>query len=371
MTDFVPEAHRKCYASSATRRGQALRYYEAVFERADAIRATNKNATEEHITSECFDHLVRFPNQVWEETGNKINDYSKSTMKQGTYSYKADKNATKLKNVAFLRSPGEVGDRYDMICRVPATLSDFPTVGIHNINADYDEDSNTLLVGDEEGLCPYIKDGVPVLPFTPEDQAPPLLSTALPRDRAFPLNVQSILELKRFVVALGKLTVEQLAHYLECLLRVTPGRRFAFGVATNMQQLVFVAVIATYTDDGQVRYRHLHSRTSKRHQAPIELSKFCGMVPEAMGLDTAYFHSPDFRIMSFLGRGSTGAVVQCRWKNVDIALKISIMQRELALERILLNFLRIRNVEWVPRIHGAAQEILFPRFKNSCTAFHV
>ena len=368
----LPVPQRLTFQVSVERRAQAEGYFAEMIRKTARLRSKNEAALEQDVVEECLDILVRFSNQVWEEVGNSVRDFSSTNPDGGKY--KSDERATRLRNMAFVRDPKAKGDRYDYICTVPRIESkSFPSVGImykkRDLNVKFKEQDN-IISASGNSIKAFTSVGLPVLPFTKPTKTKPLptLTKTLPVDRACPFNIDRLMEIKKLNFPLGKPVAQQLGHYLECLIRITPGRNVAFGVATNMGYCMFVAVVGQKTKSG-ISFRCFNSDWITAEEMPTELGHFCATSPEAMGMDTAFFHNPDFAIEDFLGRGSSGAVLQCTWKETTIALKVSLQTDALDVERAFLKYLQTRGVLGVLRVHIASQEILFQQFRRSCTTF--
>jgi len=121
-----------------------------------------------------------------------------------------------------------------------------------------------------------------------------------------------------------------------------------------------------------------HRRTYKPYHSTViigkenmarELASFCATDPLSMGLNPALIHSPHLTVDSYLGRGSTGVIMEGRWQGDPVLLVVSIHKGALELERILLKYLEAKGVSQVPRIHAAAQEDLYARFNEACNVY--
>ncbi len=220
------------------------------------------------------------------------------------------------------------------------------------------------------------------LPFLPTDSTCelPLLSHALPKDRNSPYRVAFVLALESFEQSLcdepgsglaARWIVDRLARYLKSFFEVTPGREVIFGVVTNLQECVFVAVQAREPDeyDSERTYQPFHSSVVEIENVARELASFCASTPRALGLNPLLMQSPDLTVESFLCKEKMGVLLRASWRGVPVALKLSGYKDALDLECALLLYLETRGVENVPKIHRDAQTNLYPICDQSCVVY--
>ena len=210
----------------------------------------------------------------------------------------------------------------------------------------------------------------------------PLLANALPKDRNSCFRVACVISLQKFNLKFGhprhrtvtnpKL-VQECAESLKPFLDATPGRRVVFAAVTNFHECFFVALLALEAAPGApvqfLYYPYYSGVVIGRDAVARELARFCATNPLALGLNPALFYSPYLTVEAFLSRGNEELMMQGRWQGDRIALKISMHKNALELERYILRYLEVKEMMYVPRIHRAAQDDLFKRYNESCTAF--
>lgn len=210
-------------------------------------------------------------------------------------------------------------------------------------------------------LVPLGKSPVPLSPAS---------TSALPVWRNSPMNtvaVVSLLTEPKFDVDAA---VCQVAHFCECPLRVTPNRKVVFGVATNFQVCVFVAVVVT--GEGSYRkYRTYHSSLIEK-DVPEQLARFAATSPEALGV-TWRFPTSLFEPTQFLGRGSTSWAMSGIWRRQQLVMKLSVQPAAIEVERQLLAYLHscedVQLSASIPQIHAEAQAELYPLCQQACSVF--
>ena len=346
-----------------------------------AVHLKAGKANKEKITPSCADMLVRLPNVILENVAADVYDFSLHDEKVGGIGFAVD-NAAKKLTCMDVDTPNRFSG---ILGRLPAE-NDFPECGVrlpqseliykhneaqHIFKAENDDTQK------DRGILKY--DHLPLFP-TSSTQSLPLLAHSLSKDRNSPFRVAFIISLLKRNQKLGhpripttpnRPLVQECADRLQGLLENTPGRSVAFGAVTNLHQCFFVAV---RVGQGGVNHNRSYWPYNScliigKEKVARELANFCSTNPLALGVNADRFHSPHLTVDSYRGRGSTGVVMQSRWQGDRIALKVSMNKNALELERIMLGYLEAKGVDHVPRIHRAAQEDLYKRYNESCTAY--
>lgn len=192
----------------------------------------------------------------------------------------------------------------------------------------------------------------------------------LPVWRNSPLNTVAVITLLTGPNIDVDAAVRQVAHFCECPLRVTPNRKVVFGVATNFQVCVFVAVVVS--GEGPNReYSTYHTGLIEKDVFE-QLVKFATTSPEAMGVRWR-FPTSLFEPTKFLGKGSTSWAMSGIWRGQELVMKLSVRPTALEVERQLLAYLhRCDDALFsccIPKIHAEAQTELYPHCQEACSVF--
>eukprot|EP01032_Pedospumella_encystans_P009381 gene9381-11044_t len=339
----------------------------AYFSRCAGNQKAKKNSNEKSTPS-CADMLVRLPNVILENVAVDVYDFSLLDEKVGGKGFAVD-NATKSLTCVDVDTQSMFSG---ILGRLPAE-NDFPECGVRLPGSEviyfHNEELRTFQAenddtGEEGGILKY--DHLPVFP-TSSTQPLPLLANSLPKDRNSPFRVAFIISLLKRNQKLGHprvptapalQLVQECADHLQGFLENTPGRSVAFGAVTNLQECFFVAVRVF---EGSVNHNRSYwpynsSLIIGKEKVARELARFCATDPLALGVNADRFRWPHL-------------TMQGCWHGDRIALKVSMNKNVLELERIMLGYLETKGVEHVPRIHRAAQEDLYKRYNESCTAY--
>jgi len=167
---------------------------------------------------------------------------------------------------------------------------------------------------------------------------------AVPSDRLLPWNIVAFIELKSLSVE-PQDHVQEACYYCECILRVTPERKFAFGVVTNLNTCVFVASVVKENNvdnpNESRQYKHYYSSNSTGDRQVLrELASFLVTTTTSFGGESFLFPYDLFQPIDALGRGSSSSVLLVRWNldenEDDLVLKISPNRNCIEIEKFVL-----------------------------------
>ena len=328
----------------------AKEYYMAAAEQAKG----QLKLTENQLTLRCLHPLACFDQVVLEDTSGAVRDYSQP--QNASKASSTDEVGNGFRKMAYARHGKGVSDRVDIMGRL-RTKFDLPAnkIAYHQSLYEYTVEPKLKALAvpsHNEPLCACNASGVPVLPYLSDVK----LLEPLPPWRTFPFHTVFIKELKRYSEELAAF-VDQVAHYCESVLRVSPNRSVVFGVLTNMRSCIFIATYVVI-EEGIRRYKSIHSQLIE-DGFEEQMSMFVATTPRAHGHNFS-FPVSRFIPVEFLGRGSTGAVMSGQWMETNeiLPMKVSIYEQALQLERMILGYFERQGVQGVPQIHAAAQRDL-------------
>lgn len=156
---------------------------------------------------------------------------------------------------------------------------------------------------------------------------------------------------------------DQIADQCASTLHFSPERFICFGVVTDLESCVFVAVTRDTCDDARSGIIVHSERIDDFVQ---QMALFAATSVQSHGLKYRFPLSA-FQPLSLLGEGSTGMVMLARWirGDCDVVMKLSDDAQSLQVERMLLSYLCDKGMTAVPRIHTPAQAHLDQTYRCS------